>query len=250
MICDRNALNGDNVLFPRQLTFRVQGEGTTGSAKREEDLAPISGRWDSAGTKVQVALALKPGTTVDTIGATADVGYTAEMKVILPQIGYPAGRGDGILFLGITHFDGDSFTPPSTSYGTRTWFMREGSFNDGAAWAYMDPSNVLAVPIAGNGLPREFAVLDNYPNPFNPTTQIQYDMPEQATISLKVYNILGQEVMSLANGVQPAGHHTATWDGRNNFGSQVSTGVYFYRFEATGVSGQTFATLKKMILMK
>lgn len=250
VLCQRNAVNGDTVLYPRLLTFIVAGSGTNGVALRREDLAVATGAWDSAGTKVQVVLALKGGTTVDTLGASADSGYTAEMKVYLPALGYPAGRGDGVLFLGICHFDGDSFTPASTSYGTRAWFMRESAFNDGAAWCYMDPSVVLGVPNGGDGLPKEFALLNNYPNPFNPTTQIQYDLPEQATVTLKVFNVLGQEVMSLASGTQGVGHHTATWDGRNNFGSQVSTGVYFYHFEATGVSGQTFVTTKKMLFLK
>jgi hypothetical protein len=99
-------------------------------------------------------------------------------------------------------------------------------------------------------LPTVFALSQNYPNPFNPTTRIKYDLPEQATVVLKVYNLLGQEVATLANAPQAAGYYEATWDGRNNFGANVSSGVYFYRFEATSASGQTFANLKKMLFLK
>jgi hypothetical protein len=66
---------------------------------REDDLAPNPGSWDSAATKVQVAIALKGGTTIDTLGATADSGYTAEMRINLRELGYAAGRGDGVLFM-------------------------------------------------------------------------------------------------------------------------------------------------------
>jgi hypothetical protein len=99
-------------------------------------------------------------------------------------------------------------------------------------------------------LPTEFAISQNYPNPFNPTTRIKYDLPEQATVVLKIYNLLGQEVATLENAPQAAGYYEATWDGRNNFGANVSSGVYFYRFEATSNSGQKFANLKKMLFLK
>jgi|GEM_PF-608934 len=99
-------------------------------------------------------------------------------------------------------------------------------------------------------LPTEFALSQNYPNPFNPTTKIKYNLPEQATVVLKIYNLLGQEVATLADAPQAAGYYEATWDGRNNFGTNVSSGVYFYRFEATGNSGQRYANLKKMLFLK
>jgi photosystem II stability/assembly factor-like uncharacterized protein len=99
-------------------------------------------------------------------------------------------------------------------------------------------------------IPAEFALSQNYPNPFNPTTRIKYDLPEQATVVLKIYNVLGQEVATLANAPQAAGYYETTWDGRNNFGANVGSGVYFYRFEATSASGQTFANLKKMVFLK
>ena len=101
-----------------------------------------------------------------------------------------------------------------------------------------------------NPLPTEFALSQNYPNPFNPTTTIKYDLPEQANVVLKIYNLLGQEVVTLTNSPQSAGYYAATWNGRNNFGLQVSSGVYFYRFEARSVSGHTFASLKKMLFLK
>jgi len=99
-------------------------------------------------------------------------------------------------------------------------------------------------------LPTTFALSQNYPNPFNPTTTIKYDLPEQANVVLKVYNVLGQEVATLFNGQQQAGFHQANWDGHTSSGVTVSSGVYFYRFEATSATGQTFSSLKKMMFLK
>ncbi len=109
---------------------------------------------------------------------------------------------------------------------------------------------ITDIQTEGNTIPTVFALNQNYPNPFNPTTRITYDLPEQATVSLKIYNLLGQEVATLANGPQAPGRYEAVWEGRNNFGNQVSSGVYFYRFEATSASGQSFANLKKMLFLK
>ncbi|HCV42485.1 MAG TPA: hypothetical protein DGH68_03305, partial [Bacteroidetes bacterium] len=90
----------------------------------------------------------------------------------------------------------------------------------------------------------------NYPNPFNPTTTIQYALPEQATVTLKVFNLLGQEVATLVDGMQQASYFKVTWDGRNSVGQQVSTGVYFYQLDAKSVSGKNFGSIKKMLFIK
>jgi flagellar hook assembly protein FlgD len=99
-------------------------------------------------------------------------------------------------------------------------------------------------------VPTVFGLSQNYPNPFNPTTRIKYTLPEQSTVSLKIYNLLGQEMVSIASGVQEAGFYELTWDGHNSRGTPVGSGVYFYRFEAKGASGKKFTDLKKMLFLK
>jgi hypothetical protein len=94
-------------------------------------------------------------------------------------------------------------------------------------------------------VPKAFDLAQNYPNPFNPETNISYGLPEDATVVLKVYNVLGQEIRTLVSNQQIAGYHTVTWDGTNDYGEVVSTGVYIYRIAA----GQYTAT-KRMILVK
>ncbi|MER3522665.1 MAG: hypothetical protein C4326_01005 [Ignavibacteria bacterium] len=100
------------------------------------------------------------------------------------------------------------------------------------------------------GIPTVYALNQNFPNPFNPSTTIRFALPEEATVSLKVYNVLGQEVATLAEGQLPAAFHNVVWNGTNNSGVPVATGMYFYRLEATGASGQKFTSLKKLILLK
>ncbi|MBI5472565.1 MAG: T9SS type A sorting domain-containing protein [Ignavibacteriae bacterium] len=100
------------------------------------------------------------------------------------------------------------------------------------------------------GVPQTFALQQNYPNPFNPTTTILYALPEAARVNLSIYNVLGQRVAELKNEVQNAGFYNAIWNGRNDAGAQVATGVYFYRLEATPSSGATFVSMKKALLLK
>ena len=102
------------------------------------------------------------------------------------------------------------------------------------------------------GVPVAYSLDQNYPNPFNPSTTIRYSLPSAGKVTLKVYNLLGQEVRTLVNEVQPAGNQTAEWDGRNNSGNGLSSGVYIYRFVAkTGVSGSiTFSQISKALLLR
>jgi Secretion system C-terminal sorting domain len=85
-----------------------------------------------------------------------------------------------------------------------------------------------------------FELSQNYPNPFNPTTQIEYSVPQAGFVTLKVYNTLGQEVASLVNGMIKAGTHEVTFNGSN-----LTSGVYYYRIE----SGSK-VSVKKMMLLK
>jgi Zn-dependent metalloprotease len=100
------------------------------------------------------------------------------------------------------------------------------------------------------GVPQVFALDQNYPNPFNPETEIRYALPEQSSVTLRVYTLLGREVALLQSGVQDAGYHVARWNGRDRSGSQLASGVYFYRISAVGKNGHLFNDVKKMMLLK
>jgi hypothetical protein len=106
-------------------------------------------------------------------------------------------------------------------------------------------TTVLGIGDGGAQLPTEFALYQNYPNPFNPTTTIRYDVKQATEVKLVIYNMLGQEVRTLVNNRQDAGYKTVVWDGLNNRGSRVASGIYIYRLKAGD-----FVQARKMILMK
>ncbi|MDZ7332982.1 MAG: T9SS type A sorting domain-containing protein, partial [candidate division KSB1 bacterium] len=93
--------------------------------------------------------------------------------------------------------------------------------------------------------PKSFKLAQNYPNPFNPTTMIEYQLPEQTHVTIVIYNMLGQEVRSLVDEIKPAGYHSVIWNGLDNSGGMVTSGVYYYR-----MTTPSFNEVKKMVLVR
>ncbi len=98
-------------------------------------------------------------------------------------------------------------------------------------------------------LPKDFALFQNYPNPFNSATTIRYTLPDREGrphhTALKIYNILGQKIRTLVDEKQPPGNYSILWDGKDENGDQVSSGIYFYRLEAGN-----FCQVRKMVLLR
>ncbi len=94
-------------------------------------------------------------------------------------------------------------------------------------------------------IPEKFIVEQNYPNPFNPTTSIKFGLPQSSYVTIKIYNMLGQEVRTLLSSQMGAGIYNLIWDGKDNSGKSVTSGAYIYRV----VSGKNVIT-KKMMLLK
>ncbi|HSP86893.1 MAG TPA: T9SS type A sorting domain-containing protein, partial [Ignavibacteriaceae bacterium] len=103
-------------------------------------------------------------------------------------------------------------------------------------------SSVLEVDI---NLPTAFALNQNFPNPFNPSTNISFSLAIDSKVVIKVFNILGQEVVSLVNGKFSKGIHSITFDA-----GKLNSGVYLYKIEAEGIDGTNFSAVRKMILTK
>ena len=94
-------------------------------------------------------------------------------------------------------------------------------------------------------VPQEFSLHQNYPNPFNPVTTINYDLPNRSIVNLVIYDIMGREVATLLNEERNEGYHSIIWNTRNNIGTPVSAGIYFYHIQA-----KDFVKTRKMILLK
>ncbi len=106
--------------------------------------------------------------------------------------------------------------------------------------------NVSSQTVELIGKPTKFSLKQNYPNPFNPSTTIVYDIPKNnVSVRLVIYNINGKEVRTLVNKKQSSGSYSVTWDGTNNYGRKVSSGIYFYR-----IITNSFSATKKMMLIK
>jgi FlgD Ig-like domain len=98
--------------------------------------------------------------------------------------------------------------------------------------------------LQAEALPTEFALEGNYPNPFNPTTTIRFALPEAALVRLSVYDMLGREVARVFDSELPAGRHEATWNGRTDAGTTVSSGAYLLRMSA----GEFSATMRMVVV--
>jgi hypothetical protein len=109
----------------------------------------------------------------------------------------------------------------------------------------VDDESTISVEEDINALPDEFKLYANYPNPFNPTTTIQYDLPQEAFVDISVYDITGRLIRKLVSGVEQAGSKRINWDGTNQKGEAAASGMYFFRMQA-----MDYEKTKKMILLR
>ena len=109
----------------------------------------------------------------------------------------------------------------------------------------------ITEPASISGMPTEYALHQNHPNPFNPDTEIKYDLRENSKVKLEIYNISGQKVYTLVDGIETAGFKTAIWKSQNSQGERVASGVYIYKLTAEGLqSGEKFVKSMKMTLLQ
>jgi hypothetical protein len=101
----------------------------------------------------------------------------------------------------------------------------------------------LAIDV--EGVPNEFTLHENYPNPFNPTTTLRFDIPEVSDITLTIYNMLGQKIKTFNLQSTPAGYHSVKWNATNDYGDPVGAGVYLYQLQT-----KDFVKTRKMVLLK
>ena len=92
---------------------------------------------------------------------------------------------------------------------------------------------------------KEFSLDQNYPNPFNPETTIRYHLAEASRVTIKIYNLLGEEVITLVDQAQLQGNHAIQWNGRDRFGNTLANGVYWLKLQAGRFMGQ-----RKLILLR
>ncbi len=129
---------------------------------------------------------------------------------------------------------------------TTTWFDFDAGDFDVLLMNFTLPLNPADIPGRDDPsaqIPTQIELMANYPNPFNPQTHIQFGLPTAQQVSLKVYDILGKQVVQLLDANMTAGIHTVTWNGTDHTGRSVSSGIYFYALQGDG-----FRLVKKMLL--
>jgi hypothetical protein len=118
-------------------------------------------------------------------------------------------------------------------------------FGPGGLWWDTTPEGIEGDGTNGSNIPRAFALSQNYPNPFNPSTALRFDVPRDTHVKLVIYDIHGRKVSTLVDRQLKAGKHTVTWNGRNEYGVRISSGIYFYRLNC-----EEFSQTRKMVVLK
>ena len=136
----------------------------------------------------------------------------------------------------------ETFT--TTRPGHELTFIYNQEVNGKPTVKAIAPDFEADVSFKGSVLPDEYALSQNFPNPFNPTTNFTLSLPEASDYAIRIFNVAGQLVRSF-DGHLEAGEHTITWEGNNNQGAKVASGVYFYKAEANG-----FTETRKMMMLK
>jgi hypothetical protein len=207
--------------------------------------------WIKATGLFPDSAALYPGTWA--VGFTplffAQAGNNAGYNPVGPQVDYT------FLFPKATSFDWTQYKLNVTlPTGVAAQYMeaRLHVYNQFVGTVYFDDMNIrvagttLSVAPGSDGTPKTFELSNNYPNPFNPTTTIEFGVPHSAQVAIMIYNVLGQRVRMLVDHEQrSAGRYSVVWDGRDDAGSNVGSGMYFYRLETGNV-----AIVKKMLMLK
>ena len=160
-------------------------------------------------------------------------GFQVEKKSIgeYEAIGFVPGFG--------TTTEPKAYAFSDANLNAGTYFYRLKQIDYDGTFEYSDPVEVVII------VPEVYSLHQNYPNPFNPSTKITFTLAANANVSLKVFDVLGQEVMTLINQDLTAGAHTYDFDAAGFY-----SGVYFYRIETNGNDGTNFTNVKKMILLK
>jgi hypothetical protein len=173
--------------------------------------------------------------TWETASETNNFGFEIERKSnsgFWEKIGFIQGNGTTNVFKKYFFTDHSKLEPGN-------YFYRLKQIDTDGTFEYSSEIKVLL------DLPKEYKLSNNYPNPFNPETIINYQLPKSVHVEIKIYNTLGQEIRTLLNEKRNAGYHQVIWDGKDNSGKTVSTGTYLYQMKTND-----FVEVKKMTFIQ
>ncbi len=190
------------------------------------------------------------GTVTHTETNGPDHGYSLEVVVHTDLFGYSVG--DTVMLSAVIwdldYASADAYQEGISDYAPNWWGTQwvDPNFEKYYMYRGVVLSTETAIDNSRNGQPANSYVLyQNYPNPFNPTTTIAYDLSKKAQVTIEVFDVLGQKIVTLLSKSQSTGHHTIVWNGKDVKGNYVGSGIYFYK-----MTTPEFSQIKKMILMK
>jgi hypothetical protein len=227
--------NGSGVYVLDQNTGAILATPVSGVAARslreyDLDIVPVELTSFTAGVAGgRVELNWSTATEVNNQGF--EILRSAQNDNDWQQIGFVPGFGT------TTELKSYSYTDQSVSNGKYYYKLKQIDFDGSFTYSEAVEAEV--------SLPTIFALEQNYPNPFNPSTLIRFSLPVDAQVTIGVYNLVGEKVAEIASGNFSSGSHNVTFDA-----SKLTSGIYFYRLDATGINGKTFSSVKKMTLMK
>ncbi len=222
-------------------------EGTFKVAMKKNGVE-IASRTFSANPPVTQLISPTSGETIRGVKTIQWTASDPDGDRLTYDILYSAdGQKQSVLAVNVeeTSFAWDSRLWPSSSSASITVIANDG-INEGRAVAdHLVIDNPTGVDNQDETLPSEYALKQNHPNPFNPETQIQFELSKPSQVKIEIYNIHGQKIRSLVDEKKAAGSHIVTWDGRTDNGELAASGVYFYRL----VAGD-FRQTRKMALLR
>jgi len=208
---------------------------------------PASGGWQTWGGTLAADTTRKmydDGTHGDAAAGDSvfarTIGYGSD-AIIGQEFKFGIKGGDNESGFGLNHIENiDVDNPMVYSF----WGSINPAFYD--AWDYDLNEPALAIKEIEAQMPHQFALKDNYPNPFNPTTTIEFAIPMGTEVTLTIFNILGQKLATIHNSYSKPGVYKATWNGTDTHGNIMPSGVYLYELDA----GPYFHKVKKMLMVK
>ncbi|MGH7494180.1 MAG: carbohydrate binding domain-containing protein [bacterium] len=185
---------------------------------------------------------------VKTVGVNTNVPFDVERAIFFTvtyhrdEAGWAEVRGEDFFVIDQSVADKDwtlySFLVTAPPEANRL-SIRGRMQHQATGQVYFDDFAVVEGPVTrvkeGKTLPRTFALSQNFPNPFNPETRISYALPKDARVTIEIYNVLGQKVLTLFDALQKTGQHEVVWDGRDQAGQVAASGLYFYQLHTEGI---------------
>lgn len=181
-------------------------------------------------------------------GGTPRNSFGIEVETNYLTVPGPGGHVEWGPDLAALDSDGDGFTNgEELNDPNGTWTQNDdqpGNIND-----VTNPGDSLSAPTTGifdvTNNPADYSLANNYPNPFNPSTTIEFNIGSSEYVTLEIYNSLGEKVKTLASGIFPMGRHSLKWDATDDSGNKVNSGIYIYR-----ITTENYVNTKRMLLLK